>query len=210
MDISRFKKLPIIGILRGIRPEVIEPIIESCLSAGLGTIEIAMNSAAAGKLIRSAVAKAKGRLMIGAGTVLSIDLLKEACDSGATFAVMPTLVDDVMEYCVKNVIPVFPGALTPSEVMRAWNAGASMVKIFPAKLFGPDYIRELKGPFGKIEVLACGGVTKHNISTYFSSGADAVAFGGGIFKSEWIDNGSFGDIASAISELIQNYGNQKG
>ena len=116
MDIARFKKLPILGILRGGEPDEIEPLIRSVISAGLEAMEITMDSKDAGTLIRKAKSAAGTDLMIGAGTVLNMDLLKIAVDAGATFIVMPTLIEDVMEYCVKNVIPVFPGALTPQEI----------------------------------------------------------------------------------------------
>ena len=81
--------------------------------------------------------------------------LKIALKSGATFIVMPVLIKDVLKYCVKNKIPVFPGALTPGEIYQAWDAGSTMVKVFPAKFFGPEYFREIKGPFNNIQLLAC-------------------------------------------------------
>jgi 2-dehydro-3-deoxyphosphogluconate aldolase/(4S)-4-hydroxy-2-oxoglutarate aldolase len=181
-----------------------EGLVEAIVSSGLETIEITMNSANAGSLIRRAVKAAGKRLMIGAGTVLNLDILKEALDAGASFIVMPTLVEDVTGYCEKNVIPVFPGAFTPQEVYNAWNAGATMVKVFPAKLLGPAYIRELKGPFDRIELLACGGITPDNIKSYFESGASAVAFGESVFRKEWLAKRDFESISSAIKNLIAN------
>ena len=154
MDIARFKKLPIMGIVRGIGEESVEPLVEAAVSGGLETLEITMNTAGAGSLIEKAVRASSRRLMLGAGTVLNVESLKSAIDAGATFIVMPTLVDEVLEYCVEKVIPVFPGALTPGEIYRAWNAGATMVKVFPAGFFGPCYFKEIKGPFANIELMA--------------------------------------------------------
>ena len=205
MDIARFKKLPIMGILRGVDESSIAPLVEAIGSAGLETVEITMNTKNAGQLISAAVKISGHRLMIGAGTVLNLDSLKSAIDSGATFIVMPTIVDEVMEYCVKNVMPVFPGALTPNEIYRAWSAEATMVKVFPSGLFGPKYFREIKGPFANIELMACGGVTAENIADYFANGASAVAFGGSIFKKEWIENKEFGNISLEIRRLIEAY-----
>jgi len=192
------------GILRGITASAIEPLIEAIVSSGLETIEIAMNTADAGALIKKAVSVSKGRLMIGAGTVLNPDILKSALDVGATFIVTPTLVEDVAEYCAKNVIPVFPGALSPTEIYAAWNAGATMVKVFPAGVFGPAYIREVKVPFNNIELLACGGVTSENIKEYFRGGASAVAFGASIFRTDWLAKKDYANIAQAIKKLIGN------
>lgn len=203
MDITNFKKLPLMGILRGIEAQHMEPLVETVVSSGLRTIEITINSENAGNLIRIASRVAPKDLAVGAGTVLTIESLKEALDAGATFIVMPTLVEDVVEYCVKNVIPVFLGALTPQEIYAAWCAGATMVKVFPAGLFGPQYIKEIKAPFDKIELMACGGVTPENIKTYFASGAGAVAFGASVFKKEWLVKRDFASIGKAITELVR-------
>lgn len=204
MDVLEFKKLPILGILRLRADGPIEDIVEATVSSGLKAIEITMNSENAAGLIARAARASKARLMIGAGTVLTTDLLKESLDAGATFTVLPTLVEDVVRYCVKNVIPVFPGAFSPQEVLNAWNSGATMVKVFPSSLLGPGYIRELKGPFDKIELMACGGITSENIKAYFKSGASAVAFGAGVFKSEWIDRRDFASITGSIRDLIDH------
>jgi len=202
MDIARFKKLPIMGILRGLEPDIFEPLMNAIISSGLETLEIAMNSKDAAKLIREAARISNRRIMVGAGTVLNMGSLKTALDSGATFIVMPTLVPDVVEYCVKNIIPVFPGALTPQEIYDAWNAGASMVKVFPSGLFGPSYFKEIKAPFDNIELMACGGVTPENIRSFFSNGASAVAFGASVFRKELLLKKDFASITQAINKLV--------
>lgn len=202
MDLTRFKKLPIMGILRGVDLDLIEPLVETVISSGLKTIEITMNTLEAPKLIRRAVKISKKRLTIGAGTVLNKLDFKKALDMGASFIVMPTLLTDIVESCVRKKLPVFPGALTPREIYEAWKAGASMVKVFPAKFFGPSYFKEIKGPFPNIKLLACGGVTPTNIKSFFESGASAVAFGGGIFRKEWLKRREFFRIKEAIEELI--------
>ncbi|MFC1576874.1 bifunctional 4-hydroxy-2-oxoglutarate aldolase/2-dehydro-3-deoxy-phosphogluconate aldolase [Candidatus Omnitrophota bacterium] len=206
MDVTKFKKLPIMGIMRGIAPDAIEPLVEAVISSGLKTLEVAMNSPKAQDSIRAVVKKSGGRLMVGAGTVLDLEVMRSALDAGATFIVMPALVDGVVEYCAKNAIPVFPGALTPGEIYRAWRAGATMVKVFPAGMFGHSYFKDLKGPFRDIELLACGGVNSENIRSFFSSGASAVAFGGSIFRKEWIEKGEFSGVKERIGELIGSSG----
>ena len=205
MDLNEFRQLPIMGILRGAGTDIIEPLTESVISSGLKTIEITMNTAGAAESIRQMAKTAKNRLMIGAGTVLTVDDLNSALDAGAAFIVLPTLVPDVVKHCVKNKIPVFPGAFTPQEIYDAWQAGATMVKVFPAKFFGPQYLKEIKGPFQDIELLACGGVTPETIGPFFSCGASAVAFGGSIFKKEWLAGRKFLHIEENIKELIRRF-----
>jgi len=208
MDVDRFNELPILGILRGIRADAIEPLTETIVSSGLKTVEITMNTDDAPSLIGKMAGAADNRLTIGAGTVLSMDDLRSALDAGATFIVLPVMIPDIVEYCANHSIPVFPGAFTPQEIYNAWSAGATMVKVFPAKFFGPEYFKEIRGPFGDVKLLACGGITADSIGSFFSSGASAVAFGGSIFKKEWLDARKFTLIEDAIRELISRYTSQ--
>ncbi len=203
MDLLQFKKQPLMGIVRGVTSGQIEALIEAVISSGLQTLEITMNTEGAAELIRRAKKIAQKRLTLGAGTVLDLDSLKSALDAGASFIVMPVLIKDVMRYCVKNKIPVFPGALTPQEIYSAWKEGAAMVKVFPAHCFGPEYFREIKGPFNDIELLACAGVTPQNLRAYFSCGASAVAFGASVFKKEWLQNKDYPAISRAIKAYLE-------
>ena len=190
------------GILRNIDEASIEPLINAVIASGLKTIEIAMNTPNAANLIRECVDIAKDKLTIGAGTVLTVDNLKSALDSGASFIVSPTLINEVLDYCVKDSIPTFPGALTPQEIYNAYKRGPSMVKVFPANRFGPDYFKEIRGPFKDIPLLACGGIRPNNIKSYFDAGASAVAFGGSIFNKKMIKSNDFESIKQAIEDLI--------
>ncbi len=202
MDINEFKRLPLVGILRAIKEESVDMLVETVVSAGLKTIEVTMNTEGAAKIIARMVKSASGRLTVGAGTVLCLKDLHSALDAGATFIVMPTLIQDVTAYCVKNNIPVFPGAFTPQEIHNAWLAGASMVKVFPSSFFGPAYFKEIKGPFNEIPLLACGGVKAENIGEFFANGASAAAFGGSIFNLKKLESGVVDGIKTDIEALI--------
>jgi len=203
MDLDRFRRLPVLGILRGIAAANVPPLAGTVVAAGLEAIEITMNTTGAPALIRQMVAAAKGRLMVGAGTVLNVADLDTALDAGATFVVMPTLVAAVVERCAAGGVPVFPGALTPQEIFSAWTAGAAMVKVFPASCFGPGYLKEIKGPFRDIQLLACGGVNTENMATYFASGASAVAFGASVFRSDWLAERRYERIGEEVRKLVQ-------
>ena len=199
---KNFKSCPLLGILRDVPLRAIPPLVDTSIGAGLKAVEVTMNTESAADLIRDAVKTSGGRIAVGAGTVLDMDTLRCALDAGASFIVMPTLVDEVVRYCVSHKIPVFPGALTPQEIYNAWQAGATMVKVFPARSFGPDYFSEIKGPFRDIELLACGGVTAENIGAYMASGASAAAFGGSVFKKEWIASGDYRSMGALIKSYI--------
>jgi len=210
MDVAKFKQFPILGILRGIESDGLESLLTAVESAGLKTIEITMNTKGALELIRKACAFSKKRLTIGAGTVLDMNGLKAALRSGATFIVMPVFIRDVMEYCVKNKIPAFPGALTPQEIYIAWRSGATMVKVFPSNFFGPEYFKEIKAPFNDVELLACGGVTPQNMKSYFENGASAVSFGASVFKKEWLAKKEFEAIGAAIKKYVHEFTTSSG
>jgi 2-dehydro-3-deoxyphosphogluconate aldolase/(4S)-4-hydroxy-2-oxoglutarate aldolase len=202
MDMERFKLKPVMGILRGVGSHLIEPLTRAVISAGLQTFEITMNTEGAPELIKKAVKVSAGRLSVGAGTVLDMKSLKIALGAGATFIVTPVFIEHITAYCVKNKIPIFPGALTPAEIYAAWSAGATMVKVFPAGVFGPKYFKEIKGPFDDIKLLACGGVTPDNMKEYFTNGADAISFGAGVFRMDWLAKKNFAEIEARIKEYL--------
>ena len=204
MDLGKFRRRPFLGILRGIKPPELEPLFETIAKSGLQAIEITMNTEGAPGLIKNAVKRYGKQLMIGAGTVLTLKDLHTALRAGATFIVSPVVVPPVIEYCAKHKIPVFPGALIPQDIYTAWQTGATMVKVFPAGCFGPDYFREIKGPFPKIELLACGGVTPENMKAYFKNGASAIAVGSSVFRREWISSGKFPLIGKKLRTYLKS------
>ncbi|MBN2406279.1 MAG: bifunctional 4-hydroxy-2-oxoglutarate aldolase/2-dehydro-3-deoxy-phosphogluconate aldolase [Elusimicrobia bacterium] len=205
MVLTGFARLPFIGIIRGAGPRYIDGLVEAVCAGGLKTIEITMNTPGAAGVIERAAAAAGGRLEIGAGTVTDMKELHAALGAGASFIVMPASDRRIIEYCRRRSIPVFPGAMTPGEVLQAWRWGATMVKVFPVKFFGPGYIRELKGPFDKVKLLACGGINQENMEEYFMSGADGIAFGESVFRKDWIASGELGKITDKIRAMISAF-----
>ena len=205
MNLQAFRRKPLMGIVRGIASDDLEPVVEHVIEAGLETLEITMNTAGAPELIGRAQEISGGRLTLGAGTVLETAALEAALDAGATFIVLPTLVEEVVSICVERGVPVFPGALTPTEVYAAWRAGAAMVKVFPAKVFGAEYFKQLKDPLGELSLLACGGVSAETLEAYARAGADAFAFGASVFRADWIASRDYVRLTDAIRQLIAAY-----
>lgn len=205
MDLERFRKLPLLGILRGIDASVVPDLVECVVDAGLESIEVTMNTPGAAEIIDRMVRAANDRLMVGAGTVLGAGDLEEALAAGASFVVMPVFVHEIVASCRARGVPVFPGALTPQEIHAAWSAGATMVKVFPAKFFGPQYFAEIKGPFRDVELLACGGVSAESIGAFFAAGASAAAFGASVFRPEWLAAGAFDRIDASLRGLVAAY-----
>jgi len=201
-DSELFKHEPVLGIIRGVSESSLEGVLDSARDAGLKFLEITLNTDHALQLIESAVKKYEGSLCIGAGTVRTREQAVQAVASGAQFLVSPALNDEVASYCRDQALPYFPGALTPSEIEKAWQAGATMVKVFPASQWGPQYFREIKGPFEDILLMAVGGITTDNIPAYFSSGASAVAVGGSVFSLSRMVNEEFSKIHDDLKEIL--------
>ena len=197
-----FEKLPVLGILRGIREADIAPLLDLAQEAKLEAIEITMNTALAEKLIKKTVKAAKGRIKVGAGTVIDEKSLNRALDSGAEFVVMPIFDLKIVQYCVRREIPVFPGALTPTEICHAWDAGATMVKVFPAGCFGPKYFSQLRGPFSQVKLMAVGGVSTDNVQDYFKAGANAVAIGESIFSLSALKEENYKPIRESLAKFL--------
>jgi 2-dehydro-3-deoxyphosphogluconate aldolase/(4S)-4-hydroxy-2-oxoglutarate aldolase len=185
-----FETIPVIGIIRNLSSGIIEKMAALYEKSGLNTLEITMNSEGAPLIIKSLSEKYPG-LNIGAGTVCEMKDLNVAIEAGASFVVTPILNEEIISYCVENKIPVFPGALTPTEIYKAWKLGASAVKVFPASQFGASYLRELRGPLTQIKLLPTGGVSLENIEHFFESGAMGVGMGSSLFDKGMISRNDF-------------------
>ena len=183
-----FQELPIIGILRGFTLGQVTEIVCAALRGGLRNIEITMNTPDAARQIREAVTIAEGQLNIGAGTVTNLELLEQALVAGAAFVVTPTVEPKVITACANRKIPVFPGALSPTEVVRAWELGATMVKVFPAESVGPGYIRALKAPLPHIKLLPTGGVDLKTLPDFLKAGADGFGIGSPLFDRQRVQS----------------------
>lgn len=199
--IERLKEHRLIGILRGIEFDELTVLAESCATAGLEFVEITMNTSHAADKIRKLRALSRDRFEVGAGTVLTASQFHEARSAGASFIVSPVLVPEVAQAAREHAMPYVPGALTPQDVYACHLASAHIVKIFPIQCFGPSYVRELKGPFDQIPLLACGGIRPDNIREYLDSGAEAVAIGGSTFKREWLRDKNQGALEESLSAL---------
>lgn len=195
-------KLPLIAILRGIETGSIEDAVKAAVEGGFRTLEITLNRPEAFAQLKLVKKKFGAKIELGAGTVLDAASAKKAVAAGAQFIVTPALVREVIEYCKKNSVPVFPGAMTPTEILAAHQAGAEMVKVFPASILGPAYIKSLKGPFPEIRLVPTGGVTVESVPEYFQAGASALGIGGELFRKQWVENKNWAEIGWAARKYV--------
>jgi len=176
-----------IGIIPGVRvssPEDARFAAETVYRGGIPIAEITMTVPGAVEVIAD-LAKKHPDMVVGAGTVLNVETAQRCLDAGAKFLTSPGLVPKVVDFAVKHDVVVFPGALTPSEVIAAWDAGADFVKIFPcAQVDGPVYLRALKVPLPQIPLIASGGVNQLNAFQFILAGATALGIGGELMPPE--------------------------
>jgi 2-dehydro-3-deoxyphosphogluconate aldolase/(4S)-4-hydroxy-2-oxoglutarate aldolase len=171
----------VVAIGRHVAADSAPDVARALADGGVRAFELTLNEPEADALraIEAVARVAAGLgLEIGAGTVLTIDAAERAIDAGATFLVSPHLDPALVTWAATRGIPAFPGCSTPTEILSAWRAGAAAVKLFPASVVGPAFIRELRGPFPDIPVVPTGGVTVDSAPSFIAAGAVAVGMGG--------------------------------
>ena len=170
----------VLAVARNLTADTVRAVADGLLRGGVRALEITLNDPEQRALetLAAAAPHAEGTdLDIGAGTVLTIDAAERALGAGATFLVSPHADAGLVEWAASRGIPCFPGALTPTEILTAWRAGAAAVKVFPASVAGPAFVREFRGPFPHIPLLPTGGVTADTAPDFIRAGAIAVGLG---------------------------------
>jgi 2-dehydro-3-deoxyphosphogluconate aldolase/(4S)-4-hydroxy-2-oxoglutarate aldolase len=181
---TRIEKVGIVPAVRVSEAELALFAAETVYDAGIPIAEITMTTPGAAQVIAQLTAKYPD-FVVGAGTVLDMETAKHCLDVGACFLTGPGLVPEVVEFALKNDVAVIPGALTPSEAIAAWKAGADLVKIFPcAPVGGHKYIRALKGPLPQIPLIASGGVDQVTAPKFILAGASALGIGAELLPLE--------------------------
>ena len=142
------------------------------------------------------------RARIGAGTVLDLGMAREAASAGAEFLVAPNVEEAVIEFACEHGLGAFPGALTPTEIVRAWKAGATAVKLFPMGDRGVAYLREIHAPLNSIPLVAVGGVDETNLATFLEAGALAVGIGSRLVDRAMVAAGEFSALAERARRFV--------
>lgn len=188
----------VVAIGRGLPPDRLDALADALLHGGIRTFEITLTSAdAIASIARLASGFRDRGLLVGAGTVVDIEGAEAAVAVGAGFLVSPHTDVEIVAWAAGRGIPVFPGAMTPTEIRAAWGAGASAVKLFPASAVGASFVRELRGPFRDIPLLPTGGLTTASLGEFIAAGAVAVGLGGGL-----IGDGTPAGVSARAAEAI--------
>lgn len=179
----------LVVVLRRVEPrEALVALVGELLDAGARVFEVTFDTPTADADLVAVRTAMTGRVadpvLFGAGTVLRRGQLEAARRAGADFAVAPFLDTDLVSTAVAEGLPFIPGAFTPTEVVRAWDAGATFVKLFPASAVGPSFVRELRGPLPEVRLIPTGGIDASNARAFLDAGAVAVGVGGAISRAD--------------------------
>lgn len=196
--LERLREDRVIAVVRA--PRVADPVgLATALAEnGVRCVEFTFTTDHVLSAIRAA---AERDAVVGAGTVLSADQARAAIDAGARFVVTPAVRVDVADACQELGVPVVLGALTPTEVRSALEAGAAAVKLFPARMGGPEYVRDLLGPFPDLALIPSGGVGPENMGAYLEAGAVAVSLGTSLAPPAAVESGDLDQIVGRIKRV---------
>ncbi len=181
--LAKIKTEKVVALIRADSPDGLLDCARALADGGLTSIELTMTTPGAIRILERAISELPD-FNFGLGTVLDAETARLGILAGAKFIVTPALRPDVITLARRYSVPVFSGALTPTEAVNAWEAGADAVKIFPAEFFGPAYIKSLKGPLPHIDFVPTGGVNPENVGDFLRAGATATAAGGSLVEAQ--------------------------
>ncbi|MEO6333645.1 MAG: bifunctional 4-hydroxy-2-oxoglutarate aldolase/2-dehydro-3-deoxy-phosphogluconate aldolase [Pyrinomonadaceae bacterium] len=200
--ISRIISGGVIPVIRASSQEEALAVIEAIAAGGITTVEITMTVPGAIDLMSKL--SAREDLLMGAGSVLDPETARECIAAGAKFIVSPATNFDTILYCNENDIVVMPGALTPTEIVNAWDAGADFVKVFPAdSMGGAKYLRSLKAPLPDIKLIPTGGVNQETAADFIRAGAQAIGVGADLVDLKAVREGRASDISNAAKKYLE-------
>ncbi|MBD8498402.1 bifunctional 4-hydroxy-2-oxoglutarate aldolase/2-dehydro-3-deoxy-phosphogluconate aldolase [Paenibacillus arenosi] len=192
----------IVAIFRGYTGEAADEAAAALIRGGITLLEVTMNTDGAAAIVSRWRERFGEQVFIGAGTVIDEETAREALDSGAQFLITPNLDEKVIELAHSRGIDVWPGVLTPTEMVRAWKAGAPVLKLFPLGSLGSEYIREVRGPLGHIPLMATGGIDLHNVQQYWTAGASAFGLGSKLVRGDFIRAAAWQELEEHASEWV--------
>ena len=203
------KQRKIVAIVRGLPPENMVRLGHAFEEGGIGLMEITYNQKAPETwkdtaAAIEAVAKEFGdRLLAGAGTVITLEQVAMTYNAGGRYLVTPATQPEIIRAGKALGLGLYPGAMTPSEILEAYNAGADAVKVFPASALGAGYIKAVRAPLSHIPLMAVGGVNEKNAAEFMKAGCVGLGVGGNLVNKEWIENGEWGKITALAKEFIK-------
>jgi 2-dehydro-3-deoxyphosphogluconate aldolase/(4S)-4-hydroxy-2-oxoglutarate aldolase len=202
--IKQIEKTGIVPVIRAASIDEATRLIEAVRASGISIFEITMTVPGAVELIETLSRQLGEGALIGAGTVLTPEQSRDCINAGAQFIISPALNFETIAMCQKHEITIMPGALTPTEIVAAWNAGADFVKVFPAgALGGASYIKSLKAPLPNIKIIPTGGVSLKTAADFIQAGASALGVGADLVDLQALRQGNENIITDRARQFIE-------
>jgi 2-dehydro-3-deoxyphosphogluconate aldolase/(4S)-4-hydroxy-2-oxoglutarate aldolase len=201
--LEKVKDLGLLAVIRGPSAELTVKMVEALVAGGVLGIEITYSTPNAEDVVRTLSKMLGNGIVLGMGTLTKPEQALSARDAGANFIVSPVCEAKLIKSMVESGLLTMAGALTPTEVLHAYNLGADVIKIFPGSLGGPAYIKALKGPFPYIPMMPTGGVSANNVAEWFSTGVVAVGAGSELCPPQLAKEGKFDEITKRAAEFVQ-------
>jgi 2-dehydro-3-deoxyphosphogluconate aldolase/(4S)-4-hydroxy-2-oxoglutarate aldolase len=193
----------VIAIMRAKSPEQLMAAADAIKAGGVRVIEVTMTTPGALSIIAEAAKKYGSEVLFGAGTVLDPETARAAILAGAGFVVAPTLNLEVIRLCNRYSVPVMPGCATPTEMLTAWEAGADMIKLFPADVGGPDLVKAILAPLPQLQIVPVGGVDLKTAANFIRKGAVALGVGGSLINQALLDSGDMAELTRRATGFIE-------
>jgi 2-dehydro-3-deoxyphosphogluconate aldolase/(4S)-4-hydroxy-2-oxoglutarate aldolase len=203
-DLQRFVESGVVAVMRGADADTVIDVADALAAGGITAFEITADNPDAMELLAEVSGSfSESEAIVGAGTVLDSETAQAAIRSGAEFVVSPTFESDVVTTCNRYGTLVAPGAMTPTEALNAYEAGADIVKVFPAASLGPSHLSSIAGPLPQIPLMPTGGIDVENVADYIEAGAVVVGAGSAIMDDAAIARGDFGAITETAREFTR-------
>jgi 2-dehydro-3-deoxyphosphogluconate aldolase/(4S)-4-hydroxy-2-oxoglutarate aldolase len=201
---QEIEKLGVVAVIRMQDPGRLRAVIDALAAGGVRALEVTMTVPRAVELIREIAPTLPAGFMFGAGTVLDAETAHRVIEAGAQFVVSPVFRREVIEACHAYDRPAMPGCLTPTEILEAWDAGADVVKVFPATTFGPGYVKDVRAPLPHVKLMPTGGVTLDNAGDWIRAGAVAVGVGSALLDNAAIAAGNYAVLEANARRIVSN------
>ena len=207
---AHIEALGIVAVIRLKDPARLQATVDAMAEGGVRALEVTMTVPGAVELIRALARALPSGFLLGAGTVTDAATARAVIDAGASFVVGPVFRPEVIAACHDRDVPVMPGCFSPTEILAAHESGADIVKLFPATMLGPQFVKDVRAPLPQVKLMPTGGVTLDNAGDWIRAGAVAVGLGSALLDAAAIDGGRYDVITANARRVVANVATARG
>jgi 2-dehydro-3-deoxyphosphogluconate aldolase/(4S)-4-hydroxy-2-oxoglutarate aldolase len=202
--VAQVEALGVVAVIRLKDPGKLRAVVDAMAEGGVRALEVTMTVPGAVDLIRGLASSLPDSFLLGAGTVTDAATARAVIDAGARFVVGPVFRPDVIAACHEYDVPVMPGCFSPTEILAAHECGADIIKVFPATMLGPQYVKDVRAPLPQVKLMPTGGVTLDNAGEWIRAGAVAVGLGSSLLDAKAIESNRFDVITANARKVVAN------